>query len=86
MARTALNFPSGSEHKELKPRQLMEAGYSAVALDNKIIAGGSTACVAVARSDGFLEVAKYASLSSPLPDSAPGISHMPVLETLDFSI
>lgn len=63
MARSALDFASDSGGKKLKPRQLMEAGYSAVTRDKGIHAGGSTACVAVARSDGFLEVAKYASLS-----------------------
>ncbi|KAI9787381.1 MAG: hypothetical protein M1816_007514 [Peltula sp. TS41687] len=58
MARTALHFPrTTSAHTELRARQLMEAGYSGVTHDEDILAGGSTACVSVARSDGFLEVA-----------------------------
>ena len=44
----------------LGPVDVLQAAYDDVMADPGIAAGGSTACVAVGRSDGELEVAKYA--------------------------
>jgi protein phosphatase PTC7 len=41
----------------LGARALMQEGYNALAQDPSIIAGGSTACVGIAKEDGSLEVA-----------------------------
>jgi protein phosphatase PTC7 len=38
-------------------RQLMQRGYDAICNEGRVKAGGSTACVAVARPDGTLDVA-----------------------------
>ena len=43
---------------ELRPRELLQRGYDNVVADSTIPGGGSTACIAVGRSDGYLEVAK----------------------------
>jgi protein phosphatase PTC7 len=48
--------PEGIE-PPLTPRTLMQRGYDQVVKDRSIHAGGSTACVAIAREDGQLEVA-----------------------------
>ena len=42
----------------LTARGLMETGYKKITSDKSIIGGGSTACVAVGRENGILEVAK----------------------------
>ncbi|KAI9819473.1 MAG: hypothetical protein M1827_006921 [Pycnora praestabilis] len=58
MAISAYDFPAVSPKSGyLRPRELMEAGYAKVVKDRSIAGGGSTACVAVGRSDGSLEVA-----------------------------
>jgi protein phosphatase PTC7 len=62
MANAAYKFKRDSNLKTLKPRELMQTGYQSIVEDNTIAAGGSTACVGVARKDGTLEVAKYANL------------------------
>src|SRR5215469_13010480 len=41
----------------LRPTAILEHGYQSVLQDRRILAGGSTACVAVAGSDATLEVA-----------------------------
>lgn len=43
---------------KLRPRQLLQKGYDRVVADRTISGGGSTACIAVGRDDGYLEVAK----------------------------
>ncbi|PHH74678.1 hypothetical protein CDD80_2896 [Ophiocordyceps camponoti-rufipedis] len=51
---------AGSDLSKPRPvtaRKLMEAGYDAVCRDKSLVAGGSTACVAVASSDGVVDVA-----------------------------
>lgn len=50
------------EHDSSKPpqmtaRSLMQIGYDAACNDEKLVAGGSTACVAIASPDGMLDVA-----------------------------
>ena len=57
MADAAKAYTS-SEGTHLKPRDLMETGYEMICKDPSVPAGGSIACVAVARPDGFLDVAK----------------------------
>lgn len=42
----------------LKARDLLERGYDGVVAERQIRGGGSTACVAVARTNGSMEVAK----------------------------
>ena len=43
---------------KVRPRELMQTAYDATIVDDTIYAGGSTAVVAVGRTDGTLEVAK----------------------------
>ena len=43
--------------QRVSSRQLMQKGYDAICNDRRVMAGGSTACVAVARPDGTLDVA-----------------------------
>ncbi|KAK2046981.1 5-azacytidine resistance protein azr1 [Colletotrichum somersetense] len=48
----------GTGDKEsLRAQNLMQEGYQAICEDSTVVAGGSTACVAVASSDGNLDVA-----------------------------
>ena len=47
--------------RRLRPRELLQKGYDRVLADRTVSGGGSTACIAVGRSDGYLEVAKYVS-------------------------
>ncbi|KXH26479.1 5-azacytidine resistance protein azr1 [Colletotrichum simmondsii] len=48
----------GTGDKEpLRAQDLMQKGYQAINEDSTVIAGGSTACVAVASSDGNLDIA-----------------------------
>jgi protein phosphatase PTC7 len=63
MANAAYKFKGDSNSKTLKPRELMQMGYQSIVEDNSVTAGGSTACVGVARKEGTLEVAKYAEFS-----------------------
>lgn len=49
---------STEERKRLTARDLMTLGYQKIVADRTVLGGGSTACVAVARGDGSLEVAK----------------------------
>ena len=41
-----------------KPGRILQKGYDDIVADESIPAGGSTACVAIGRADGILEVAK----------------------------
>lgn len=54
MAHDAIEFEEG----RLGARQLLERGFHDVVADEDITGGGSTACVAVGDSQGYLEVAK----------------------------
>ena len=56
MAKAARGL-EGSSNK-IRARELLQGGYEGVVNDKSIVGGGSTACVAVAGSDGHLEVAK----------------------------
>ena len=55
------NYMARAAYKHTEPklnaRYLMQVGYESVSKDGSIRAGGSTACVAVANSDGTLDVA-----------------------------
>lgn len=44
--------------KRLHAKDIMEIGYQNLIRDSGIRGGGSTACVAVAREEGVMEVAK----------------------------
>lgn len=44
---------------KLRPQELLLQGYDKVVADRSISGGGSTACIAVGKADGNLEVAKY---------------------------
>lgn len=56
MAAVAYEYPSGND-PPLTARKLMQKGYEAVCEDPNVPAGGSTACVAIARPEGVLDVA-----------------------------
>lgn len=56
MAAAAYEYPSGSD-APLTARKLMQKGYEAICEDPNVNAGGSTACVAIARPEGVLDVA-----------------------------
>ncbi|KAL7934536.1 protein serine/threonine phosphatase 2C [Trichoderma chlorosporum] len=56
MAAAAYEYPSASD-KPLTARKLMQMGYDAICKDSNVPAGGSTACVAIARPGGVLDVA-----------------------------
>lgn len=49
---------SGEVAARLTARDLLERGYDGLVTERQIRGGGSTACVAVARSNGSMEVAK----------------------------
>jgi protein phosphatase PTC7 len=59
MAQTALEWTAPVD--KLRARALMQMGYESTSEDSSIFAGGSTACVGIARDDGKLELAKYAT-------------------------
>jgi len=50
-----------STESPLGAQKLLQNGYDAVVADETIAGGGSTACIAVGRDNGNLEVAKYVS-------------------------
>ncbi|CCU82167.1 5-azacytidine resistance protein azr1/azr1 protein [Blumeria hordei DH14] len=55
-------YASSTHHKDktkakFGARSLMQRGYEGISTDKSVLAGSSTACVAVARGDGNLEVA-----------------------------
>ncbi|KAI9761947.1 MAG: Dual-specificity kinase, spindle pole body (SPB) duplication and spindle checkpoint function [Chaenotheca gracillima] len=57
MAKAASEFDTQSSPSALRAQELLATGYKNVLRDRSIPGGGSTACVAVARSDGSLNVA-----------------------------
>ncbi|KAH0495834.1 hypothetical protein TgHK011_009362 [Trichoderma gracile] len=57
MAAAAYEYPATSDAGPLTARKLMQKGYDAICRDPSVAAGGSTACVAVARPEGVLDVA-----------------------------
>jgi protein phosphatase PTC7 len=57
MAREALDW--GSPAEKLHPKDLLQMGFDRVLNDRSIVAGGSTASVGVAQTDGHVELAKY---------------------------
>ena len=44
--------------ERVRPGHLLDKAYKDVSNDSSIVGGGSTACIAVGRDDGILEVAK----------------------------
>ncbi|KAL6872364.1 protein serine/threonine phosphatase 2C [Trichoderma longibrachiatum] len=56
MAAAAYEYPATSD-APLTARKLMQKGYDAICRDPNVAAGGSTACVAIARPEGVLDVA-----------------------------
>jgi protein phosphatase PTC7 len=57
MAYTASTCLSESDKAAINARSLMQKGYDAIVEDNTVQAGGSTACIGIAKEDGSLEVA-----------------------------
>ncbi|KAK0119866.1 hypothetical protein ONS95_011296 [Cadophora gregata] len=57
MAHAAYTHKAEEWNPPLGARSLMQRGYEDICKDDTVRAGGSTACVAVARGDGGLEVA-----------------------------
>lgn len=60
MAMEALDWNSPAE--KLNPKDLLQMGYDRVLNDKSIVAGGSTASVGVAQTDGNVQLAKYGFL------------------------
>lgn len=54
----AAESTNSSAETSLGPQKLLQSGYDAVVADESVSGGGSTACVAVGRDNGTLEVAK----------------------------
>ena len=50
-----------ASEQSLGPQDLLQQGFDAVVADKEIRGGGSTACVAIGKDSGHLEVAKYDS-------------------------
>ncbi|KAF2030050.1 protein serine/threonine phosphatase 2C [Setomelanomma holmii] len=57
MTCAARSWPQGSNTTSLHPKDLLQLAYDEVTEDDSIEGGGSTACLAVAESDGSVEVA-----------------------------
>jgi protein phosphatase PTC7 len=83
MARIAVAWPH-AEQQDLKARDLMEMGFQAVIDDPFVPAGGSTACVAIARTDGSLEVANLGD-SGYVQLRANGVHHYSDPQTHAFN-
>jgi protein phosphatase PTC7 len=49
--------------RKLRPKELLQKGYNSVVADESITAGGTTASVGVAQTDGSVELAKYVLFS-----------------------
>ena len=58
MADAARGYQLDTNNKRLHAKDIMEMGYQKIIRDSGIRGGGSTACVAVAREEGVVEVAK----------------------------
>jgi protein phosphatase PTC7 len=57
MAHAAYTYQVGGDTPPYNARSLMQKGFEDTCKDTTILAGGSTACVAIAKGDGTLEVA-----------------------------
>lgn len=57
MAHAAYTYQAEAGKPPYNARSLMQRGYEAICKDDSVRAGGSTACVAIAREDGTLDVA-----------------------------
>jgi protein phosphatase PTC7 len=57
MAHAAYTYEEAEWRGGMGARALMQKGYDDISSDGSVLAGGSTACVAIARGDGGLEVA-----------------------------
>lgn len=57
MAYAAWTYLPDAKSPVLSTRGLMQKGYEAIANDETVKAGGSTACIGIAKEDGSLEVA-----------------------------
>ncbi len=57
MAHTALSLPPSTKPTSFTAQALLQNGYDSVVQDPSILAGGSTACVGIARAEGTLDVA-----------------------------
>lgn len=57
MAHAAYTYNDAEWSGGMGARALMQKGYDDIRSDGSVLAGGSTACVAIARGDGGLEVA-----------------------------
>ena len=68
MAQRASDISNWSNPPDLQAVDLIEAGYFGLVHDSTVAAGGSTACVAVARRDGRLNLAKWVA---PTRDAHP---------------
>lgn len=61
MAQHALTAEASQQ--KLRPKELLQKGYNSVVADETITAGGTTASVGVAQTDGCVELAKYVLFS-----------------------
>jgi protein phosphatase PTC7 len=57
MAHAAYTYREGDWKGGMGARALMQRGYEDICRDDTVLAGGSTACIGIARGDGGLEVA-----------------------------
>ena len=57
MAHAAYTYQPGEKSPAYTARTLMQRGYGDICQDDSVKAGGSTACVAIARGNGMLDVA-----------------------------
>lgn len=64
MAQSALSWTQPSD--QLRPKQLLQAGYDAIVADPSVKAGGSTASVGIALPDGRVELANLGDSGSVL--------------------
>lgn len=51
-----------ASQRKLRPKELLQKGYNSVVADENITAGGTTASVGVAQTDGNVELAKYVTI------------------------
>jgi hypothetical protein len=81
MAQHALT-EEASPHK-LRPKELLQKGYNSVVADESITAGGTTASVGVAQTDGSVELAKYVFIlvATGMIPANEGFSRFTALET-----
>ncbi|PYH94811.1 protein serine/threonine phosphatase 2C [Aspergillus ellipticus CBS 707.79] len=82
MARSALAWDSSAE--ELRPKNLLQAGYDQVVADDSIQAGGSTASVGVGLDDGRVELANLGDSGSVLLRLA-AVHHYSIPQTHGFN-